>query len=173
MCDTNLSGHSGQPGGGDDPPFSRSPESIPLEVLRDFVRDQAVAHTYRTLAKKWDVSAETLRKFALRLTEQPHPRQVMLYATSFLELHPSGYVREKRVDGRAVALQQLKMLLPPDRESAHEVLDRILGGDARGPGEAPEQAEAVRAWMHKLLNAEFDAEVRLARDGRKRRKPKE
>lgn len=164
MCPPSASGHSGQPpGGGADPPFTRNPNYVPLEVLRDFVGEQARLHSYRVLAALWGVGHETLRKFAMGRTAQPHPRQREVYGARFLELHPSGYVREKRVDGRAGALQQLKMLLPPDREEAAEVLDRIFALAARHPDELPDQTNAVRAWMRKLLAAEFDAETRYPR----------
>lgn len=160
MCATSASGHSGQPpGGGDEPPFSRNPERIPLEVLRDFVGEQARLHTYRVLEEVWGVGHETLRKFATGRTVQPHPRQRELYGAMFLELHPSGYVREKRVNGPR-PLQQLKMVLPPDPDEANQVLDRIFALAGRHPDELPEQAAAVRAWMRTLLNAEFEAETR-------------
>lgn len=137
------------------------------------MRDQALLRRYRALAEAWGIGHETLRKFVTGRTLQPHPRQLELYGTKFLELHPSGYVREKRVDGRPVALGQLKLLLPRDRERASEVLDRILGFDERDPAELPEQAEAVRAWLHKVLNAEFDAEVRFATRRNGARRPTE
>lgn len=125
--------------------------------------------TYRALKAEWEIGHETLRKFVTGQTAEPHPRQRRLYGTRFLELHPSGYVREKRVDGRPVALQQLKMLLPNDRERAQEVLDRIFALDERGADGLPEEAEKVREWMRKLLNAEFDAEVRFGKGRRKAR----
>ena len=125
--------------------------------------EQARLRTYRTLAKEWKLGHETLRKFVVGETQQPHPRQRQMYGARFLELHPSGYVREKRVDGRPVALDQLKLLLPPERERANEVLERIFALDERDPGQVPEEAAAVLAWMRKLLNAEFDAEVRFGR----------
>jgi hypothetical protein len=120
--------------------------------------------TYRVLAAEWEIGHETLRKFVTGATLEPHPRQRRLYGTRFLELHPSGYVREKRVDGKPVALKQLKMLLPRDRERAQEVLDRIFAG----ADEPPEEAPRVREWLRKLLDAEFDAEVRYPAGRRKR-----
>ena len=167
MCPPSASGHSGQPpGGGSDPPFTKNPGAIPTEVLRDFVAEQARLHTYRVLAELWGVGHETLRKFATGRTRQPHPRQRELYGAKFLELHPSGYVREKRVDGQPRALRQLKMVLPPDPEQAAAVVERIFELAGRHPDEVPEQAEAVRAWLRRLLNAEFDAEARY-RHGRR------
>ena len=136
------------------------------------MRDQAEAHTYRALSAEWNIGHETLRKFVTGRTAEPHPRQRRLYGTKFLEQRPSGYVREKRVDGRPVALSQLKMLLPADRERAQEVLDRIFALDRRGADELPEEAEKVREWMRRLLNAEFDAEVRFPQ-GRRRRLPEQ
>jgi hypothetical protein len=171
VCPKRLSGHSGQPRASD-PPFTRDPQNIPVDVLKDFVREQIDACRLRPLAKAWGVGHETLRKFATGLTEQPHPRQLALYSSKFLELHPSGYVREKRVDGKPVALPQLKLLLPADRERAQEVLDRIFALEERGADGVPEEAEKVREWMRKLLNAEFDAEVRF-RGKRRTRKPAE
>lgn len=168
MCAANASGHSGRPQTGD-PPFTNKPERIHLEVLRDFVRVQAELRTYRVLAEAWGIGHETLRKFATGRTEEPHPRQRRLYGTKFLELHPSGYVREKRVDGKPVALKQLKMLLPNDRERAQEVLDRIFALESRDRDELPEEAEKVREWMRKLLNAEFDAEVGFPQARRRRK----
>lgn len=122
--------------------------------------------TYRVLAEEWGLAAETLRKFAIGITRRPHPRQLELYGTRFLELHPSGYVREKRVDGRARALEQLKMVLPPGRENAQEIVDRVFELAARNPDELPEAAEGLREWLHKLLAAEYDAEARFT--GRRR-----
>jgi hypothetical protein len=169
VCATRASGHSGQPPSGD-PPFTRRPERIPNEVLRDFVREQARLRTYRALAEAWGLGHETLRKFATGRTRQPHPRQLELYGTKFLELHPSGYVREKRVDGRARALEQLKMVLPPGRENAQQILDRVFELAARHPDELPDAALRMQEWLHKLLNAEYDAEVRyeLRRSGARR-----
>lgn len=120
-------------------------------------------HTLRVLAKEWGRSAEALRKFALGITRQPHPRQLHLFGTKFLELHPSGYVREKRVDGQARALEQLKMVLPPGREDAQQVVDRVFDAAARHGEDAPEDVEKLRAWILKVLNAEYDAEARYTR----------
>lgn len=134
------------------------------------MRDQALARTYRVLAQAWGIGHETLRKFATGRTRQPHPRQLELYGTKFLELHPSGYVREKRVEGKPGALGQLKLLLPRDRDRANEVLDRIFGLDERDPAGVPPEAEKVLAWVRTVLNAEHDAEVRydLRRNGARR-----
>ena len=98
------------------------------------------------------------------------PASCELYGTKFLELHPSGYMQEKRVEGRPVALQQLKTLLPRDRERANEVLERIFALDERDPAQVPEEAEKLLDWVRKLLNAEHDAEVRydLRRNGARR-----
>lgn len=174
VCATRASGHSGQPPSGD-PPFTRSADRVPAEVLRDFVRDQALLRTYRVLAQAWGIGHETLRKFATGRTRQPHPRQLELYGTKFLELHPSGYVREKRVEGQPRALGQLKLLLPRDRDRAHEVLDRVFGLDERDPAAVPPEAEKVLAWLRAVLNAEHDAEVRydLRRNGARREERKD
>lgn len=123
-------------------------------------------HKYRPLAKSWGLAAETLRKFVEGLTDRPHPAQLDLYGTKFLELHPSGYVREKRVDGSSQALPQLKMVLPPGRENAQEVVDRLFELAARYPDELPENAERIREWLLKLLKAEYDAEAQQFRPGR-------
>ena len=126
--------------------------------------------TYRVLAQAWGIGHETLRKFATGRTRQPHPRQLELYGTRFLELHPGGYMQEKRVEGRPVALPQLKTLLPRDRARANEVLDRIFALDERDPAQVPEEAEKLLAWVRTALNAELDAEVRYGqrRNGARR-----
>jgi hypothetical protein len=170
VCAKRASGHSGQPPSGD-PPFSREASRIPLEVLRDFVREQALARKLRPLSEDWGLSAEALRKFALGLTRQPHPRQLQLFGTKFLELHPSGYVREKRVDGQARALEQLKMVLPPGRENAQEVVERVFELAARSGDEIPADVDKLRDWILKVLNAEYDAEARYSKprtDARRR-----
>lgn len=172
MCAIRASGHSGQPPSGD-PPFTRNPALVPLEVLRDFVAEQARLHTYRPVAAEYGLAAETVRKFAEGITKRPHRRQLELYGTKFLELHPSGYVREKRVDGSSQALPQLKMTLPPGRENAQEVLDRLFELAARHPDELPEQAAEVRRWLQKLLDAEYDAEARYDAKRGRRRSPDE
>lgn len=151
---------SSQPAGSADPPFTRSPNLVPQEVLRDFVADQARVHGYRALADRMGTGHETLRKFATGRTVQPHPRQRELMGAEFLQVHPGGYVRQATVDGRPRALAPLKMLLPPEREQAEEVLDRIFALAERHPEELPGQAAAVRAWMRRVLEAEFDADLR-------------
>ena len=113
------------------------------------------------LARAWGIGHETLRKFAIGRTKQPHARQLELYGTKLLELHPSGYVREKRVDGQARALEQLKMVLPPGRENAREIVDRLFELAARHPDELPDGAERMREWLLKLLNAEYEAEAQF------------
>ncbi|HEV3050975.1 MAG TPA: hypothetical protein VGX50_11725 [Longimicrobium sp.] len=143
-----------------DPPFTRRPADVPLEVLRDFVREMAELYSYRGLATRLGMGHETVRKFITRRTELPHPRQREAYAAFFLELHPGGYVEATRTEDRARPLPQLKRLLPPERGEAAAVLDRIFDLAARHPDELPEQADAVRAWMQRLLAAEFDAELR-------------
>lgn len=149
-----------QPPGGADPPFTRSPNLVPQEVLRDFMAEQVRLYGYRTMAERLGMGHETLRKFVTGLTAQPHPRQRELMGAEFLEVHPSGYVRETMVEGRPRALGPLKLLLPPDREEAAAVLDRIFALAERHPDELPEQAAAVHAWMRRVLNAEFDAVTR-------------
>jgi hypothetical protein len=149
------------------PTFTRNPADIPLEVLRGFVREQALQHTYRGLAERWGIGHETLRKFINGGTVQPHPRHRERYGALFLHLHPAGYVEEKAVDeDRPRPLPQLKRLLPPDRAQAAEVLERIFALAARHPDELPEQADAVRGWMQTLLAAEFEAEAQYARGRR-------
>lgn len=143
-----------------DPPFTRSPNLVPQEVLRDFMAEQARLHGYRALAERVGTGHETLRKFVTGRTVQPHPRQRELMGADFLAVHPSGYVREATVDERPRALGPLKLLLPPDREQAAEVLDRIFALAERHPDELPGQAAAVRAWMRRVLDAEFDADTR-------------
>lgn len=143
-----------------DPPFTRNPAHVPLEVLRDFARELVDRYTYRGVADRLGMGHETLRKFILRRTEQPHPRQRERYGALFLELHPGGYVEETRTDGRARPLPQLKRLLPPERDEAAAVLERIFDLARRHPDELPEQADAVRAWLQRLLAAEFEAELR-------------
>ncbi len=156
------------------PPFTRNPADIPLEVLRGFVREQALLHTYRGLAERWGMGHETLRKFISGVTVQPHPRQRERYGALFLHLHPAGYVAENRIahpdDERPRPLPQLKRLLPPVCAEAAEVLDRIFTLAGRHPDELPEQADAVREWMQTLLDAEFRAEAQYARG---RRPPRE
>jgi hypothetical protein len=156
------------------PPFTRNPADIPLEVLRGFVREQALLHTYRGLAERWGMGHETLRKFISGVTVQPHPRQRERYGALFLHLHPAGYVAENGTDhpddDRPRPLPRLKRLLPPDRDEAAEALDRIFALAGRHPDELPEQADAVREWMRTLLDAEFRAEAQYARG---RRPPRE
>lgn len=149
-----------EPPGASEPPFTRSPNLVPQEVLRDFMREQARLHGYRALADRLGMGHETLRKFVTGRTAQPHPRQRELMGAEFLQVHPSGYVREKTVDGRPRPLGPLKLLLPPDRDEALEVLDRIFDLAERHPDELPGQAAAVRAWMRRVLDAEFDADMR-------------
>jgi hypothetical protein len=132
------------------------------------VAEQARLRTYRTLATEWGLAPETLRKFAEGITKDPHKRQLELYGSKFLELHPSGYVQEKPVDGRKRALPQFKLLLPPDREKAQEIVDLVFELAARHPDELPDEAAKMREWLGKLLNAEFDAEA--GQPPRKRRK---
>lgn len=151
------------------PPFTRNPADIPLEVLRGFVREQALLHTYRGLAQRWGIGHETLRKFINGSTVQPHPRHRERYGALFLHLHPAGYVEEKAVDddrSRPLPLPQLKRMLPPERVEAAAVLERIFALAARHPDELPEQADAVRGWMQALLAAEFEAEAQYARGRR-------
>jgi hypothetical protein len=106
------------------------------------------------------VGHETFRKFHAGVTRRPQPPQLQLYRAKFLELHPSGYVQEERVDGPN-ALEQLKMVLPPGRENAQRVLDQLFEAAARNGEELAPEAEKVQAWMRKLLNAEYDAEGRM------------
>ncbi|HLM67869.1 MAG TPA: hypothetical protein VK358_10090 [Longimicrobium sp.] len=129
--------------------------------------------TYRVLKEEWGLAAETLRKFAMGMTKQPHARQLTLYGTKFLELHPGGYVREKPVDGHARALEQLKMVLPPGRENAQEVVDRVFELAARSPDEVPAEVEKLRDWILKVLNAEYDAEARYPKPRNGARRPAE
>lgn len=124
--------------------------------------------TYRVLAKEWGLAAETLRKFAERITKDPHKRQLELYGSKFLELHPSGYVQEEPVDGKPKALSQFKLVLPAGREKAQEIVDRLFELAARHPDELPDEAAKIRDWLSKLLNAEYDAEA--GRTTRKRPK---
>ena len=119
---------------------------------------KARQHTYAGLEEAWNVGHETLRKFVTGDTARPHPRTRQIYGTRYLEHHPSGYV-EERVDGRPRGLEELKMVLPRDRAEANAVIDRLFDLAARHPDEAPEEAERIRAWLHKLLDAEFAAEV--------------
>ncbi|HST57861.1 MAG TPA: hypothetical protein VLK84_04165 [Longimicrobium sp.] len=123
------------------------------------------------LKQEWGLAAETLRKFATGKTKQPHARQLTLYGTKFLELHPSGYVREKPVDGQARALEQLKMALPPGRENARQMVDRVFEAAARHGEDPPEDVEKLRAWILKLLNAEYEAEARYTRPRTPPRRP--
>lgn len=167
MCPVDSSGHSGQPPSGD-PPYTRNPARIPLEVLRDFVAEQARSRRLRPLAKEYGLAPETLRKFAEGITRDPHKRQLELYGSKFLELHPSGYVQEEPVDGKPRALPQFKMVLPAGREKAQEIVDRLFELAARHPDEVPDEAAEMRAWLGKLLNAEYDAEA--GQPARKRRK---
>ena len=130
-------------------------------------------HTLRVLANEWGRSAEALRKFATGETKQPHARTLTLYGTKFLELHPSGYVREKPVDGKARALEQLKMVLPPGRENARQIVDRVFETAVRHGDDAPEDVEKLRDWLLKVLNAEYDAEARYTRPRTGSRRPAE
>jgi hypothetical protein len=125
----------------------------------------------RVLSNEWGPSAEALRKFATGETKQPHARQLTLYATKYLELHPSGYVREKPVDGKARALEQLKMVLPPGRENAQQMVDGVFEAAVRHGDQVPEDVEKLRAWILKVLNAEYEAEARYTKTRTRPRPP--
>ena len=148
--------------------MTRQWRDIPLEVLRDFVEAKAHDHTYAGLEAAWGVGHETLRKFVLGATGNPHPRTLQVYGDKYLEHHPSGYV-EERVDGRPRGLRELKMVLPPGRTRASEIIDRVFDLAARHPGEAPEETERIREWLHSLLDAEYAAEVQYPS---RRRRPR-
>lgn len=158
------------PGDAADPPFTRSPNLVPVEVLRGFIEEQAQLHGYRPLARRLRTGHETLRKFVTGRTVQPHLRQRELMGAEFLEVHPAGYVRETAEDGSSHALPPLKRLLPPDRDEAAEVLDRIFTLAEEHPDELPGQTAAVRAWLLRVLHAEFDADTRYP-PGRRPRGP--
>ncbi len=140
------------------PSLVRDPARVPIPVLRGFARAQARLHGVRRVAVCWNVGYETFRKFVTGTTERPHPRQRELYGARFLEHHPAGYVATAPGAGSG-PLRPLKMLLPPDRDAASEVLERIFRL-ASGQPEAPPQTAAVGAWMRRLLEAEYDAEPR-------------
>lgn len=135
----------------------RDPGRVPLSVLRGFVAEQAEVHGVRALARAWGIGHETLRKFVTGMTARPHPRQRALYGARFLERYPAGYVAE-RGRGRT-RFRPLKMLLPPGRDAALAVLDRIFALAAAAP-DAPAETAAVGAWMRLLLEAEYEAEAR-------------
>lgn len=149
-----------EPPGGADPPYTRSPDRVPVEVLRAFAEEQARMHGYRALGDRWNLGHETLRKFATGRTAQPHARQRELIGAGFLEVNPAGYVRVGDEEGRPRALRPLRQQLPPDRARAVEVLHRIFALAERHPDELPDEAAAVRAWLLRVLNAEFDADAR-------------
>lgn len=134
------------------------------------MREEAEARGSRELARAWGVGHETFRKFHAGITAHPQPRQLQLYREKFQELHPSGYVREKQVDGKAHALPQLKMVLPPGRENAQRVVEQIQDLVARHADELEAEAPEALQWMRKVLNAEYEAEGRLP--PRKPRRPK-
>lgn len=140
----------------------RDPGRVPVSVLRAFVGEQVERHGIRAISRAWGVGHETLRKFATGATERPHLRQRAVYGARFLAHHPAGYVAERPL-GR-VPLRPLKMLLPPARDAALEVLDRIFALAAAAE-DAPPQTPAVGAWVRRVLEAEYEAEEPYRRTG--------
>jgi hypothetical protein len=59
--------------------------SIPLEVLRDFVRSQAELASFHACARESGVGRTTLHTFATRGTETPHARVRRLIAQWYLK----------------------------------------------------------------------------------------
>jgi hypothetical protein len=137
------------------------------------VRAEAEARGSRELARSWNVGHETFRKFHMGLTHEPRPHLLRMYRAKFLELHPSGYVREKQVEGPN-ALEQLKMVLPPGRENAQRMVEQLRDLAARHADELPAEAARLHEWLLKLLKAEYDAEGRMPppKASRKPKQPK-
>lgn len=59
-----------------------------------------------------------------------------------------------------VGLPLLREILPPGRENAQAVIDRLRGAVERNAWEFPDGGKAgleATEWLRKLLNAEYDA----------------
>ncbi|HEU0012212.1 MAG TPA: hypothetical protein VFQ45_00940 [Longimicrobium sp.] len=115
---------------------------------------------YRALEEALDINHEAIRKFVEGITVMPHPATRKIYAELYLLHHPAGYVAaERKVEG-AAPLPPLKQVLPPGREPALGVIERLCELARRHPDELPAETDALERHWRRQVNAEYDAEAK-------------
>lgn len=136
--------------------ITRRAEHVPESVLRAFVLREAENHSYREIAKRLKASHETVRLIVEDPEHEIQRRTRQKLGVYYLTRHPVGYVAEKRAPfGIPEPLPPLKEVLPPGYEAARAEVEKLVELARRFPDEAPASAERLRAWLEKLLAAEY------------------
>jgi len=153
--------------------ITRRAEHVPESVLRAFVVREAENHSYREIAKRIKASHETVRQIVedpRRLIQRRTRQKLGAY---YLTKHPVGYVAEKRAPyGTPEPLPPLKEVLPQGHEAARAEVEKLVELAKRFPDEAPASADGLRAWLEKLLAAEYTGEEPARRQRQRKKRPR-
>lgn len=119
--------------------------SVPVEVLREFVRDQSELSSVRQVAAEIGLGRTTLHSFLAGETT-PHPRVRRLIALWYLQkVQETGELEAVRP--YAAALEILLSHIPPERRRAaeQEVLDALAQTHAQSNTTPPRWLELLRS----------------------------
>jgi hypothetical protein len=125
--------------------------------------------TYQGLETIHGLGHETVRKFVEYDPERgfgtrmPRPRQREKYGELFLEMHPEGYVMERKADGSPGALPPLKTVLPSGEERAEAALEAIFARAAAHPDGLPQGVTGLEGWLKKLVRAQYAADRKYSK----------
>jgi hypothetical protein len=110
-------------------------------------------------ASEIKLSPETIRKFVFGIG-QAERSTIEGLARLFLQKHPWGYVAEKGTSyGTPDPLPPLSETLDSKGHAeAREEIEKLVELAKRHPDEVPASADRVRAWLQKLLDAEYTGE---------------
>lgn len=153
--------------------ITRRAERVPESVLRAFVADEAVNHSYREIAKRLKASHETVRQIVEDPEREIQRRTRQKLGAYYLTKHPVGYVAEKRSPyGTPEPLPPLKEVLPRGHEAARAEVEKLVELAKRFPDEAPASADRLRAWLEKLLAAEYTGVEPAKRQRQRKKRPR-
>jgi hypothetical protein len=157
-------GQSGHPDEPDRPAgYERSHrwQDVPVDVLRAWYREQRSLRTLAAAVAKLTgekLVPETIRKFGISIG-QPDRSTIRPLALYYLAKHPWGYVAEKGTPyGTPKPLPPLSKMLSEGHAEAKADVEKLVELAKRFPDEVPASADRLRAWLEKMLDAEYTGE---------------
>ena len=132
-----------------------------MDVLRAWYREQRSLRTIAAEVAKLTgekLVPETIRKFGISIG-QPDRSTIRPLALYYLAKNPWGYVAEKGSPyGTPKPLPPLSEMLPKGHAEARAEVEKLVELAKRFPDEVPASADRLRAWLQKMIDAEYTGE---------------
>lgn len=162
QCSAKKRGQSGRGGGSGE--YGRGPlRPVPVEELREFIREFVHRYSLRHAEYATGIGHETIRKFIEGETKVPYPRSRAAYTRLFWRERGLAHLAEDEVP--ILWATDLRAIFEGATLEEAKAEVRSIFAAARERGTLPPSAAKLESWILRLLEAEYG-------DGLPYRKPR-